>query len=118
MRLGDLKPGDNFVDVFDCCGEHYGPGVVVDFEEVPEERREHYDPDDWVWTLLDLYEGEYDYNLGIAHDCTAVIEEIEDEPSRVVNTVSFCSCSSPDLKENYAGGNRFFVCRACKKEKI
>ena len=115
-RLGDLKPGDSFVDVLDSVGEHYGPGVVLDFEDVPEERRKTYGPDDWVWTLLDLYEGEYDYNLGIAHDCTAVIE-IEDESNRVVNTGSFCYCANPDLKENYAGGKRFFVCRSCKKEK-
>lgn len=116
MRLGDLKPGDKFVDVYFLV-THYGNGVVLDFKDVPEESSNGYGPDDWVWTKLDLYRGQYEYILGISHSSNAVVE-IKDEPDRVVNTSSFCSCANPDLKENYAGGNRFFVCRNCRKERL
>jgi hypothetical protein len=34
------------------------------------------------------------------------------------SSTGYCFCNLPDLKDSYAGGNKFLFCRTCRKERL
>jgi hypothetical protein len=36
----------------------------------------------------------------------------------VSSSTGYCFCNLPDLKDSYAGGNKFLFCRICRKERL
>ena len=108
MKLKNLKVGDRFRN------KTYGEGVVVDYDDLPEEKKSKNKRDTWIWTKLDCFidgdKKKWDY-LGIGFDV-----EVELIGSGNDSQV-YCCCDKPQFITT-GFTTTYTVCKLCKKEEL